>query len=263
MSTGTQDSSASTVATTSTDTPESTATVSSDGTSGVSSGDIDPELCAGFMNVWPGDVELTEPADKAQLFGIECIAGNLWIHDGVEDLLGLESLVRVEWNVTVHGLQHPGSLASLKGLDNLEHALHFTVYHSSLTTLEGLESLKELAGGLEIYGSKVESLSGLTSLTHVDGWFRLGSQGADYGQPALTDLVGLESLVSVGMAFEIYATSLSDLKELAALQSIGGYVSVVGNSDLPTCVVLDFLTSVTIGEGSFQEGNKADQCGGP
>eukprot|EP00808_Paulinella_micropora_P018375 g180.t1 len=111
---------------------------------------------------------------------------------------------------------------------------------SALTNLSGLESLTRIDGFLEIFGNKaLSSLSGLDNLSSVGGYLRITINDA------LTSLSGLESLTSVGGDLEIsHSGGLTSLSGLESLTSVGGDLEIEDLWNLTSLSGLESLTSV-------------------
>jgi len=218
--------------------------------------------CVGFDAVYWGDLELRISADKLPLMGVECVAGGIMIHDAIGDLLGLESIVRVEGGIGVSALEYPGTLSSMAGLNNLQYAGGLAVTYSEISSLAGLEALEELSwGGLFLYANpNLHELSGLAALYTIEGSVALGSHVFQTPYPGLQDLGGLQALRTVGIDLEIVETSLTDLDELAALESVGGYALITFNKLLPSCEAKELLDGIIVGETQEYSGNKPDAC---
>lgn len=228
-------------------------------TSGSSGGD--PVYCAGFDSVYDGNIDLVFPEDKLPLIGVECVTGVIYAHDSVGDFLGLESLVRVEGGIDLWGLDSPGTITSLQGLNNLAYVGTLYIRYSALQSLSGLEALEETASTVMIYECPLlHSLAGLSALHTVGGSLYLSFWWDGWGFPALQDLGGLQALRTIKLGLEIADTNLKDLDELSTLESIGNGAAIRDNPLLPTCKVEEFLKGVQVGGGTVNENNMPDAC---
>jgi hypothetical protein len=127
---------------------------------------------------------------------------------------------------------------------------------SSITNLNGLNTLTSINGNLFIYNNKVlGSLTGLEGLTTINGYLRIAPSDwyNDYYNPLLTNLNGLNNLISAG-GLVIYGNSaLISLAGLESLTTIGGdlrigafshYEGGFGNPVLTDLSGLNALTSI-------------------
>ena len=125
------------------------------------------------------------------------------------------------------------NLVSLEGLNGLTHiggGLSI-LRNESLTSLEGLNNLIRIEGGLSIRGNEsLMSLEGLNNLTHVGVTLLINNNDA------LTSLEGLNNLTRVGNSLSIYSnpslTSLEGLNNLTHVE--GNNLRITGNPVLPT-----------------------------
>lgn len=144
------------------------------------------------------------------------------------------------------------SLAPLSALERVEGSLQITAC-PSVTTLADLASLNHV--GISFYVSRnpaLTSLSGLDSLAFV-GDLQIGEIGphgepdplATRGNDLFTDLVGLETLQSVGgilIGDNDSLTSLAGIDHLATATT--KYVQIVNNPLLPTATAQGFASLV-------------------
>jgi hypothetical protein len=115
---------------------------------------------------------------------------------------------------------------------------------SSISNLDSLYVITSIGGNLELNkNSSLTSISGLSNLTTVEGRINLWDNN-------LTDLTGLNGLVTIGEAFSI--TSMASLKSLSGLDnltSIGSGLQITDNFELENLTGLEKLNS--IGESSL------------
>lgn len=201
---------------------------------------------------------LDEPADVQALAGIECIAGRVQLHGGAGSLQPLLSLRQIsDWLA----LEGEGFAEGLLGLENLESIGGLTLYDTDLIDLSGLDGLQQ-SGQIDLHlNSQLVSLDGLDSLHAIAGGLYLGSslKGAN---GKLASIAALAALTTISGDLEIHGSSLPDLTGLAQLESVGGSAHIQGNKQLPTCLVVAFVTDVDITGPVEISANLKDQCGG-
>ena len=76
----------------------------------------------------------------------------------------------------------------------------------------------------------------------------------------MQNLGDLQALRTIGGDLEIFDTSLTDLDELAGLESVGGNGNVFGNKLLPTCKAKALLETAGVGGSIHYENNMPDAC---
>jgi len=150
----------------------------------------------------------------------------------------------LEGNVTIGG----SDIIELNGLNGITsiggNCQIGTLYlGTSLTTLEGLDSLNSTGGSLLIQNnSLLSNLSGLDDLDFVSGNLFLQNNSS------LTELTGLDHLNSIGGTLSIYSNHIENLEGLVSLKTIGGsfYISGGGGNDyhLISLAGLDSLSSI-------------------
>lgn len=108
----------------------------------------------------------------------------------------------------------------------------------------------EIEGDVQIQGSEITNLDGLSVLTSVGAKFNIV---LNY---TLTSLNGLNNLTSIGdECYIVYNNTLTNLEGLSGLTSIGGNFVISNNEDLISLTGLNSLTSIggnlMIGEDLF------------
>jgi len=121
------------------------------------------------------------------------------------------------------------------------------IYGSDITNLDGLSGLISIGGGLIIQATSLNDLNGLESLTSI------GSHLSIRNNNLLASLSGLDALIGVINSIEIYGNSV--LANLSGLEGISGvfYLYIVDNTALIDLTGLGGLTSV----GSLIIGNNS------
>lgn len=222
-----------------------------------------------------GDTLVVETVDELiALTGCDTIHGSLLIHQwDISDLEPLANLTHVEENLILTENISLLNIHDLSGLvavgGNLEFRSNFT-----LSSLEGLESLHTLGGDLIFDGNitleeidalsglsalngdliiaenhVVEDLNGLLNIESIEGNVILSQQNV-----VLSDLTGLNSLVSVEGAFFVSLPALTTLSGLESLNYVGGDFEL-SNMDLLANV--DELVSLMAVEGTLSIHNNS------
>ncbi len=161
-------------------------------------------------------------------------------------------------------------LTSLNGLQSLQYAGSLRIAGTNLTTLDGLNNLQAVGNYFSIGDTALTDLSGLDSLSEIDGGLSIASCNAGDGgvvkcfpsNPWLTSLDGATNLSSVGSLYFTYNTALADLHGLAAVQ-VENDIEIIDNPALPTCEaqwLVDWLTQNgwqgdSVVEGNWDEGS--------
>ena len=115
----------------------------------------------------------------------------------------------------------------------------YPIYNS--TDIADLSGCTEITGNLTIEHTALTSLTGLENIRNVHGSLHI------YNNDDLTNLDGLRNILSLGGALEIVDNpSLTSLTELENLTSVGGLI-IIENGALTSLSGLDNLTSVDWG----------------
>lgn len=251
-----------------------------------------------------GDLGIGAQMDNTSLSGIEMdmlasIGGSLVIGRTSQintSLLqvSLDNLLSIGNNLTIIGNE---SLTGV-GMDNLTSigGSLLTGYRygassdgNPLLSEINVENLTTIGGNLQlILNESLPDLTGFSSLTSIGNDFILGrspSSGISYGNPLLTNLVGLENLTSIGGKLDITDNnalvnlsglenltyigcnvaigdndSLTHLGNLVSLESIGGYhLYIVGNPQLATCSI-ESICNYIADDGVTNIYNNAPGC---
>jgi hypothetical protein len=209
-----------------------------------------------------GDVMLTR-LGLTQLSGLQNVAfmgGNLILNDldSIENLSGLDALASVG-----NGIQLDGNarLASLSGLGSLTRLREFTARDNPLLRqceINGLLAALRLScsacwgndevatcqgAGHCLNGSvwlqSPVDIQGLSGVTCINGDVTVAS-GA-----TLTDLSGLDSLISISGNLSIETTQLTSLHGLEQLATVGGRIWIERNMALTSLAGLSALASAS------------------
>ncbi|MSQ02580.1 MAG: hypothetical protein EXR71_11950 [Myxococcales bacterium] len=107
----------------------------------------------------------------------------------------------------------------------------------NLVSLAGLESLARVGGELSIASDR-----GISDLSALGGLSEVGSLSI-YGE-SITSLAGLEGIRNVPGSLFIGYTSITDLRPLSALTSVGVYLSVADNPKLTSMGGMSSLVAI-------------------
>jgi hypothetical protein len=179
-----------------------------------------------------------------------------WIvNDSLQTLQGLSNLRQIDGDLMVPAQT---ALTSLKGLSKLElikgnvafgwcaleegdYSIYLFCFGSpELATLDGLSSLHEVGGNLTVVANhKLRTLDGLSNLARIGGNLNIGvnrtvritEMECAYDEP---------DGVCIGGGSDGNGT-LASLGGLAALETVGGKVTVVDNPHLPQCEADQFI----------------------
>jgi hypothetical protein len=157
-------------------------------------------------------------------------------------------IVDIRFNAT--GCNNPPEVASACGitLPCLPFGNYYFVTQADIDNFQAnYPDCTELEGDVEIGGSDITNLEGLSVLHSISGDLSLSPS------LALTSLTGLEGLTTVGGSLRIpYLNSLISLTGLESLLSVGGDLEILGNDLLASMTGLEGLN--TIG-GNLRIGN--------
>ncbi|MCA9694365.1 MAG: hypothetical protein KC636_32565, partial [Myxococcales bacterium] len=191
--------------------------------------------CEGYARALAGPVEVVDAAALEGLEGVECIAGDLLI-SGVAsvDLAPLSALREVTGAVN---LFNNAGLVSLDGLGALERAGSvFITDNPQLEDLSGASALRELVVGdlvLEVHGDD----AGFPALEAIAGGVRLIVTGSSV-------TAGLGALQEINGSLDVYGPALQTLGVPAAVERVGGSVTLVGAHELASVAGLSALREI-------------------
>lgn len=171
--------------------------------------------------VLEGDVTLRKAADLELLKGVVALKGDLDISEAlVSDLSALSSLRRVEGSLSVEG---SASVTSLDGLGALEEVAG-NLYLAFCDGLErvSLPALREVKGAFIVEGNAALAALELPGLEQVGGYLHL------HENLALAD-VSLAALVEVGGELSILDNPLLVAVDMRALERLGGEIEMLDN----------------------------------
>jgi hypothetical protein len=180
-----------------------------------------------------GDAVVASEADLAALASVRAIQGSLRIEGTSLALVELPELVSVGGDLVVWeneelvtlslpALQHVAGSVSLYDLE-------------SLTSLEGLSSLRTVGGDLS-----VNRMEGLASLQGLESLRRVGGKLYVFHDVGLTSLQGLDNLELVGGAAQLWELYALTEATLPALHTVGGRLDLFEN-DLLAYVSMPLL----------------------
>lgn len=212
--------------------------------------------CAGLMLSNDADQVAKIAAPLATYRGCTAVSGDLLINmQQTSDLTELACLELVTgrlviWNSpglqTLQGLE---SLREVGGDLNLGYYQYLGSANDALTGFDGLESLQVVGGDLFLSGGlELRSLGEFPLLAAVGGKLFIALHAAD-------DLSGLNALRFIGGALSLWhANGLRTISGLRSLESIAGAFMVEGAADLTE---LPELSKLTCSGGVVIEGNSA------
>ncbi len=116
---------------------------------------------------------------------------------------------------------------------------------NDITNLNGLNVITSIGGSLEIYGNPLlTNLVGLDALNHVEGTIHIGEWMPAGGNPALENLEGLNNLVTINNLRIVNNDYLSSLTGLDNLNSISGNLYIYNNWNLTSLTGLENLDTI-------------------
>ena len=152
-----------------------------------------------------------------------------------------------------YGNERNERLVSLHGLESLTEVGCISIRHNqNLDDLTGLNSLEVVHGNVKLYANLSMGVSGLDSLTHIEGDLRIGMPflldtdhpDSDWWYPCfpggLSSLASLGQLIAVGGKLVIENTNISNFSGLEGLATLGGDLTIRGNYHLPQCEAVSF-----------------------
>lgn len=190
-----------------------------------------------------GSLTITTNTNLTTLSGLDnlgSIGGDLLIDDNdkLTSYTGFTNLTTITGQLTEPGTN--ALITDFTGLSALKTIGSLDMEYTGLTSMDGLESLKEVVGDVYVYyNTNLTSLQGLSGLETVGGEFFIR-----YNQIVPT-LAGLENLSTVGTNLHIrFMDGLTDLSELSGLTQVGNDVIVEYCSGLKDLTGLEGLTTV-------------------
>lgn len=168
-----------------------------------------------------------------EIEGDVIISGN-----GINNLNGLSQITQIGGNLEI--LDNP-DLSSLLELISLE-AIGGTLLISgneSLINLSGLDSLKTIGNNLFLYFNRLSNLSGLGSISCIQGFLSI------IGNDSLNNLQGLNNLKYINKELTVISnTELINMTGLDSLEYIGGGLLIAHNPMLKSLIGLNSLTYI-------------------
>jgi hypothetical protein len=187
---------------------------------------------------------------------LQYIDGFLWIDSTqITNLWGLNNLVSIgDW---FHITFCP-SLLNLSGLESLVNIDgQLGIAFSEVNDFTGVPSLAAI-GGLDLYFTGTETLTGLEGLTFING-----SIGLDNCSD-LTSVTGLENLTAIHGSLYIFLTHLSNLAGLGNIEANSlTNINITFNDYLSECVVQSVCEYLAAPNGTIEIHNNAPGCNSP
>jgi len=166
---------------------------------------------------------------------------------GLDSILGYNGAIQISNNLMLESLEGLPVINELNH-DNGTIALHI-MENNSLINLEGLNSLSQVIGSLNILDNPVLDSIGLSNLVAINvNPNNPNPTGQLYinGNDSLNSLNGLTSLISVGGQFNFSQNnSLTSLEGLENLNNVGGNLVVYMNDSLNSLAALGNVTSAS------------------
>jgi hypothetical protein len=134
------------------------------------------------------------------------------------------------------------NLYGLNSINSINGSLTIT-NNDSLTSLEGMENLAEIAHGLAIGDMYSEGNPQLISLTGLQNLTSVGGQVLIANNP-VSSLDGLENLLAIGYGFIIHNISILNMAGLEHLTTIGGELKISYCDSLESMTGLNQLNSI-------------------
>jgi len=128
--------------------------------------------------------------------------------------------------------------------------------NASLTSLEGLENLNSIGGGLILADNPaLFSPSGLENLTSIGGYLDI------HRNDNLASLAGLEGVMSIGGNLGIGNNhNLTNLTALGGLTSVGGYLWIFETDSLTSLSGLENINASTINNLGISNNSSLSNC---
>ncbi len=173
---------------------------------------------------------------------------SLTVHncDSLENFIGLENITTVSSNVRIWLNNSNFNFIGLGNLTTIEG--NFILDRNHNQTVDGLTSLSEIEGGLEIFNcALLNNLNGFSSLTTLEYL----SIVADYSLTSLNGLNGLSNFympTGINNYIELIAnTNLDDISSISSLDTIGlDDLQITNHPNLSECaieLVCDFINA--------------------
>lgn len=215
---------------------------------------------------WAGSLEIFAGENVDSMIQLTNVFGNLEISSSdLSDLSGFGNIQTISGDFYID--EDEGAMIDLQGLNRLKTiGGDFEIEDCpTIESLAGLDSLQIIGGGLDIRGNpkladlsglirikfvedirllgngQLEDLSGLDSLTTVNGDFELAN---NFG---LKSLEGLNSLRWIDGDFTVEANeALLEVEALASLELVNGELVILNNDVLQSLSGLDSLDGAAI-----------------
>ena len=201
--------------------------------------------------------------DDDTLAGLGCSDGEVASYDSSAGWVCSE-LAGASVGTVVYGDVYIRNNLDVEQLDGVVEVTGAMVVGENVTTLEGLESLATIGGGLQFSsndvlvdldgldgleqvggGLNIESMDSLADVTALAALMSVGDSFSVSNLDSLGSLDGLQNLATVGGNLTVYrAHSLTDLDGLAGLTAVGGQLSVNENDDLADIGGMSVLATV-------------------
>lgn len=170
---------------------------------------------------------------------------------------------QIEGNVTIHG----NNISNLNGLSEITAIDGDLLINNNdiLQELTGLNALTAVGGNVQIdENPTLLNLTGLGGLNEIGGGLYIGAgfMIGGFGNPLLTDLMGLENVTSIGAGVRVRYNAA--LTSLAGINNIDAntitYISIFDNPNLSKCEVESICEYVASPTGIIEIHDNAPGC---
>lgn len=221
------------------------------------------------------DIIINSNDDIAAAMLGECVPGKILVSGGtITDISGL-AVVREVGSLEIRFNSTLTSLAGIEGLERVDELI--IVGNPQITTLPTFASLATLGrinvdnnSALTSLGDfpQVSTAGTITvgnnpALPALDGFAGLTELSGDLildGNQLFVDFAGLSSLALVNGDLSIQDNPELQEFGLPVLTTVGGGVSIIGNSSLSECLVADLIALLDIGGPVLTNNNMPEAC---
>lgn len=173
----------------------------------------------GYSGDYKGDIICRDLKSLDKFKGLTSVKGNLDLVGTYKDVDGLSNLEKIDGNLNMFS----NELTNVNGFKNLKEAKGNFSIRGGLENIDGLINLKEIEGSVYLSSRSLINLDGFINLKEVGGKFSV--QG-----DSLTSVKGLSNLTSVGdnisekeRRFSIFSRNLKDITGIGNLNIDGPY----------------------------------------
>ncbi len=192
-----------------------------------------------------GDLEISDNGDLQTILALQSVAlisgnievrnnPNLWAMEALSDLPGLSGSLRVESNPDLEFWTPPSQLQSIQG--------DLVVDTTVLPTIPAFANLTSIGGSMRLIGNASATSIDAMSLADIGGDLEVTGLGAN-------ELGGLGMLADIGGTLWVHDNAnLTQVTDLAALDTVGGDLRIIDNAVLPTQQANELVTQIGVGD---------------